>query len=152
ASIDGNARVLSLTLPAASPKVLLLGYVGKVPPLPLRDDRTALAAARRQWESGDAEGAVNTLRGHQSGEVSADALLLAIAAERSHDPEFARDVLAVVGSATRTGAALAHASTLTADLAVEHNSLELTADAYVLAQTAVEAGDPALSAFARLSR
>ena len=73
---------------------------------------------------------------------AADALLLAFAAERAGRTEVARDALLAIGAATRAGAAIARASSLTSDLAADRQSLELTSEAYALAQMATEAGNP----------
>jgi hypothetical protein len=148
---DGPPRVRSLALPRGSPRVTVLGYVGRIPPLALPPDRAALFAARRALLTGDAEGAVGVLLPHAAGSTAADRLLLAFAAERAQKTALARDGFLAVGRELRAGAAIAHASSLTADLALAQGSLEQTAQAYALAEEATGAGDPAGSAFARLS-
>ncbi|UQA62885.1 hypothetical protein [Polyangium aurulentum] len=146
------APVQALALPPNSPAVVPFGLPARVPPLPLPGDTVPLGRARRAEAAGDAGLAIATLtEGGARASTGADALLLAALAERVGTGWIAAEILERIGLTHGSGAALARAAALSADRAGEEGDRARALRSFVLAQIAADNGDPASSAFARLS-
>jgi hypothetical protein len=141
-----------LILSTGSPTVVPLGFVPRVPPLPLPDKTEPLARARRAESVSDPGTALAALmNGGADKSSDADALLLAVLAERTGAGWIAAEALERIGLSHRSGAALARAAALGADRAAEEQDRARALRSFVLAQVAVDHGDPAAVAFARLA-
>jgi hypothetical protein len=146
------APVQALALPPGSPAVVPFGMPARVPPLPLPDNTAPLGRARRAEAAGDAGLAIATLsEGGARTSTGADAFLLATLSERVGTGWIAAEILERIGLAHGSGAALARAAALSAERAAEEGDRARALRSFVLAQIAADSGDPASSAFARLS-
>ncbi|MDI1479772.1 hypothetical protein [Polyangium sp. y55x31] len=149
---DTNAPAQALRLPAGSPAVVPLGLIPRIPPLPLPKDVNPLMRARRAHAEDDDATALTLLtKGNARASTDADGLLYAVLAERTGAGWIAGEVFERIGLEHGSGPALARAATLSADRAADEQDRARALRSFVLAQHAVENGDPASNAFARLA-
>ena len=142
----------ALRLPAESPAVVPLGLVPRIPPLPLPKNLDPLTRARRAEAQDDTAAALAALtEGNARASTDADGLLYAVLAERTGAGWIAAEVFERIGLTHGSGPALARAAALSADRAADEKDRARALRSFVLAQHAVENGDPASHAFARLA-
>jgi hypothetical protein len=142
-----------LELPAASPQVVPLGHLAKIPPLPLPADTTRLVAALAAQARGEPPAVVLAALGHSADRSSgADALLLAVRAEELADLEVAQAAYQRIGEGSSSGEALAQAAALLTDRSVSEQAPELAVRAYALARRAEALGTPAAATLGRLDQ
>lgn len=139
----------ALTLPAGAGSVRPLGFIARVPPLPVDGPPGMLSAARARFTAQDMPGCLVQITDPTT--AGASALLLAVAAERMGLPNMAAAALERIGAATHSGPVYARAATLTADAATNPPDLGLTLRAFVLAEKAEELGEDASGALGRLA-
>lgn len=142
----------SLTLPAASPPVVPLGLLPRIPPLPMPRDRTslrqALAARRRGRSPRDIAVALLPTAGRSNG---VDALLLAVSAQAAGMLEAAAGAYERIGRGAQSGDALARAAALRVDIASASADLDETMIAYQRAREALALGGQPGGTFGRLA-
>ncbi|MDI1444553.1 hypothetical protein [Polyangium sp. 6x1] len=149
---DTQGPPQALRLPAGSPAVVPLGLIPRIPPLPLPKDLDPLTRARRAQAADDTATALTALtEGNARASTDADGLLYAVLTERTGAGWIAGEVFERIGLVHRSGPALARAATLSADRAADDQDRARALRSFVLAQHAVEHGDPASNAFARLA-
>ncbi|MRG92375.1 hypothetical protein [Polyangium spumosum] len=149
---DAQGPAQALRLPAESPAVVPLGLIPRIPPLPLPKDLDPLTRARRAEAADDTAAALKALlEGNARASTHADGLLYAVLAERTGAGWIAAEIFERIGFVHGSGPALARAASLSADRAADDGDRARALRSYVLAHHAVENGDPASHAFARLA-
>lgn len=150
---DTAAAADYFELASDSPPLLILGPVGKIPPLPLPSDRAGLDRARRALARGEPALDVFAALGASAAKsTSADALLYASLAEALELVRAAADAYERIGNAHRSGEALARAAVLFTDLASAEQRSELGLKAYVLGKRAAALGASVTGTLGRLDQ
>lgn len=150
-----RVRGCAVSLPPGSPVVEPLGLVPRIASLPNPEGaaagqlRTLLEARSRGESPADT---LRRLRPLAASSSTVDALLLAILAERQNELATAAAAFERIGRAHGSGAALARAATLRADLASSEQDPKHALTAYVLARDASELEESAVETLARLSK
>lgn len=140
-------------LPEASPAVVPLGHLAKIPPLPLPSDERALASALAAQARGEPARAVLAALGSSADASSAaDALLLATRAEEVGAVAVAAAAYERIGEAHGSGEALAQAALLLTDRAVQEQAPGLSVRAYALARRAEALGAVASATLGRVDQ
>ncbi|AKT36877.1 hypothetical protein [Chondromyces crocatus] len=156
------APTLAFTLPPGTPPVVPLGLLARLAPLALPPDLGPLRTARGARLEGELRRGIDALTPTAARSSDADALLLALLAERAGSARLGSEAYLRVGLAQRDGRVLSRAATLATDVAAEEGDRLLTLRAFALAELAsqastarAEAGDPwpdpSPAAFARLA-
>ncbi|MDC0748205.1 hypothetical protein [Polyangium mundeleinium] len=149
---DTQAPPQALLLPAGSPAVVPLGLLPRIPPLPLPKELDPLTRARRAQAADDTAAALTALTdGNARASTDADGLMYAVLTERTGAGWIASEVFERIGLTHRSGPALARAAALSTDRAADEQDRARALRSFILAQHAVENGDPASHAFARLA-
>ena len=146
-----GAPSTTFALPPGSPPVVPLGLLARVVPLPLPGDLAPLRAARAAHHAGDPRRGVEALAGPAAASSGADALLLALLAERAGVPGEASDAFTRIGLELGSGPALARAASLATDVAAADRKRVSTLRAYALSELAVQAGELPPGSLARLA-
>lgn len=148
---DEGVIVESVALPAGAPATVPLGWVGQVAPMPAAPVEPAIANAVERLAAGDLAGALALVKAIDPARADAAVLLQGVVAERAGDHDLALRAIESLARSKRSGAAFAHAASLAADVALDHQDPKLVLRGVALAQLAVDAGDPAIGAIARLA-
>ena len=143
---------LALRFPEHTPAAVVIGVASQIPPLAAAGDPEPLRRARALDDAhAPPTEIVGALSDSAASSSAVDALLLANAAERARLPSVAAGAYERIGRATKSGAALARAATLSADVSATLSDRQVAFHGYLLARRATELGDAALDALGRLA-